>query len=457
MRVKLISFLGTNKYIPCRYKFEEEISSPSYFIQMALVELLTKKFSYEIEAVIFTTDEAFEKNWLKGEGYPGLVEVFNEYQQRNPKFKFRNVMVPSGLFENEIIKIFSKIYNEVEENDNLVFDLTHSFRSLPFLTGIILNYTRLLKNVNILGVYYGAFEVLGPVREVEEKYPDVNDRVAPVISLNYFLEISDWVLAADSFLNSGNAGRIAALAQKGFKSIESPEVKRNNNLLQKIAREINKFSLSIATCRALDLAGETRTIEANGQRVILNHKPGIVESLKEMLENAAYDEIPELKPFYPIINKIKENFKNFTEDVVENINHITAWCLEHDLVMQGYTFLRENIITALCLLNGFDEKDQNSRELQGKIATTIALEIPEDKWNDEVKQYRDFVYKILSEEALVKAYKLLNKVSIFRNELAHCQYTGKDISAEKFKNRLSEHLKEFVNFYQKNKLNSYKK
>jgi len=66
-------------------------------------------------------------------------------------------------------KIFDGINSVIDEGDDIIFDVTHSFRSLPVLTLIALNYVKFLKNVNINKIDYGAMEAVGTPRDISRK------------------------------------------------------------------------------------------------------------------------------------------------------------------------------------------------------------------------------------------------------------------------------------------------
>ncbi|MDN5294001.1 MAG: hypothetical protein PWQ31_1306 [Eubacteriales bacterium] len=449
MAVKLLSFLGTNKYIPCRYELEGKKSRITHFIQAALVELLLPQFEEEKEVVVFTTEDAKEKNWEKGQGYEGLKDVLAVLSQEIG-FTWKNVVIPEGFSSREAVDIFKAVFNTIEEGSKLIFDLTHSFRSLPFLAGLIINYARLLKGVEVAGVYYGAFEKLGRAWEVEEKWPDPAKRVAPVVSLNYFLELSDWLLAANIFLKAGDARPVADLAEKGFKKI-SDEKKREERKWRDLARELRNFAGEVATCRTLSLSGVSREERAPGHGYLWVHHRGTLERVKEKLAELGGERDPALELFAPVVDKIRGQFEAYGDDDIDNINHLIRWCLEHGLIMQGYTFLRENIITALCVINGFREYDEDDRELQGKIATVFARNLPEERWAPDLKERREEVTRLLTDPEMVAGYKLLNTVGAYRNDLDHAQFTKNSTTAESFKESLKEHLEQFTEFYNKHK------
>jgi len=63
--------------------------------------------------------------------------------------------IPDGKDTDEIWEIFDIIYNALEEDDNIYIDITHSFRYLPMLLLVLLNYAKYLKNIKIKQITYG--------------------------------------------------------------------------------------------------------------------------------------------------------------------------------------------------------------------------------------------------------------------------------------------------------------
>jgi hypothetical protein len=58
MTRKLITFLGTGNYGPCRYEWGGVLSSPVRYVQISLADLLNPD-----RLIVFTTPSAFEANY----------------------------------------------------------------------------------------------------------------------------------------------------------------------------------------------------------------------------------------------------------------------------------------------------------------------------------------------------------------------------------------------------------
>ena len=161
-----------------------------------------------------------------------------------------NVMIPDGKSEDEIWQIFNKIFEQIGEDDEIILDITHSFRFLPMLTFIVLNYARFMKHCSIRDVYYG----LVPQKEGEH---------TPILVLTPFVTLFDWTIGLERYLSAGDASWVHELtyseASRMNKEINRSESSvrasdrsllfRDPKLLRKLADAMLEFSNIMWTCR----------------------------------------------------------------------------------------------------------------------------------------------------------------------------------------------------------------
>lgn len=81
------------------------------------------------------------------------------------------------------------VYDQLKSDDEIVFDFTHAFRSIPMVAIVILNYTKVMKDIRTNGIYYGAFEVLETISEARGLLPE--ERRVPVLDLTYIFQPVD--------------------------------------------------------------------------------------------------------------------------------------------------------------------------------------------------------------------------------------------------------------------------
>ena len=189
-RKVFLSFLGTSSYSNIQYYFdsEREHHFETPFIQEAILKYLIDIKGFKITPKVFLTGLA-KVNWEKKQG---LKEGLNKIDST---FESSAVEIPDGKSKEELLMIFLKVYEHLNDGDEVYFDITHGFRSLPMLTMVFLNYAKFLKSISVKAIYYGAFDA---------KQAIDNQNWAPVWNLTYFSTIQDWTNAANQFLQTGN-------------------------------------------------------------------------------------------------------------------------------------------------------------------------------------------------------------------------------------------------------------
>ncbi len=390
----LMAFLGTNNYLPCNYYINSEKVSNVRFIQEAIASLFCKDWTENDRIVIFLTEEAKNTNWVNNghkDGKPFQIEGLEQrLKSLGLKTKIIHEDISSGQNEEEIWEVFEKVYEQINEKDKVIFDITHALRSQPVLAIIILNYAEVLKNIEIKGLYYGAFEVLGTIREVEKM--NIKDRNVPIFNLTSFVSLFNWTNAINNFLTYGDAEDIRRINQ------DKKEIKNVNDL----TIQLEKFTKSIRTCRGISM------------------KDFDFKKLNELIQTNKNGPI---KPLNPLLDKISNKFEGFNNNDIKNGYVAVEWCIEHNLIQQGYTLLQETMkseIVAECFGNT-EITNKDNRELVTNSVTIISRKIPESEWNELAKRNKDQVKKIINylnmtNEDFVKIY---DSITQFRNDLNH--------------------------------------
>ena len=219
VRKVFLTFLGTGNYLECVYKYNEMQSRVVTYVQTALVDILAEEYT---DFIAFCTEEASEKHFSK------LNEECGG--------KFKEVIIPQGFDEKEIWDIFKIVFDELKENDEVILDTTHSFRSIPMLGITLIQYAKFIKELTVKGIYYGAFANLGLPKEIVEKYPNPEDRVAPILDLTSFSILQDWTNYGSQFINTGNVNNLSKIADHSTNKIlkETQGQDKNAKKLEKI-------------------------------------------------------------------------------------------------------------------------------------------------------------------------------------------------------------------------------
>lgn len=418
-----LSFLGTNDYLPCTYHFNHKETREVRFVQEATISMNCQDWSSEDRILIFTTKEAYEKNWLdNGHSKNGERQPREGLDQRlkklNLKVPIQNVIIPEGKSEAEIWEIFKILYDHIQTDEKIIFDITHSFRSIPMLAMVVLNYGKVLKGINILGIYYGAFEVLGTIKEAEKK-PLKNRRV-PIFDLTPFDNLLEWSLAIDRFLISGDANQAGCLAQQGVLPLmtESKGKHQAAVSIRSVGQTLQSFTRNITTCRGKEIS------------------PSLTR-LKEAIQLSRHIDL--IKPLRPLLEHVDRQLAFFTGDDVRDGIQAVRWCWNHNLIQQGYTILREFSINFILNQIKLDGMNKHFRELVTQAAYIYNRKFKDnfEKWADLAKKNEEVTRQVLSVfDSYPEWAKIIDAVMKNRNDINHAGFSETAKSADKLKSDL---------------------
>lgn len=429
-RKVFISVLGASFYEKSRYGRSDTkfVSSETRFVQQATLEYLkADRWSENDAAYILVTNKAKTENWDKTitrrkhhtrgeEDYMGLEKVIEDMH-----IPFSTIPLPikDGNNEDEMWSIFQKLYENLQEGDQLYFDLTHSFRYIPMLVLVLGNYAKFLKHTTVCSITYGNYEV-GRLRE---------DKISPIIDLLPLTMLQDWTFAAADLIRNGNIQRLQELTKenalppmlraRGRRNIERATVEQP---LSRYVEELGNMLTDMKLCLGPNIL--------NGQSV---------KAINDQYENVTNHYSDLVAPIRPIIDTIQDTFKTFkttTEiDPVEIQNGYEAarWCYEHQLYQQAFTILDENITTQFCML-----LETNTEEYEERKASNALLRhrnYQEDDWKSEkiTDNVRQKVQRNLYEKKPVANYILAytdmaHWIHQKRNTYNHASMTNKQLS-----------------------------
>ncbi len=422
----LISFLGASSYSYCNYYYEDQKIENVRFIQEAIAQIFCRQWKQDDRIIIFTTKEAYEKNWQDQEkretkGLRKKLDNLNLNAQIINK-PISNVTI-QGTGETEIYErlnqLFDHIYQTIQNQDEIIFDITHAFRFQPMLGLVLLHYSKLLKNIKIDRILYGAFDVLGPASQINEI--PVENRNVPILDLTQFATLLEWTNGADEFLNFGNAKKIKQLADQEIRPVLKNKQKRNVTAenINNLTKKLNEFADDIATCRGRTL------VEAKTLKTIKSLLPQIEDNI-----------IPQLSPIIKELDKKISEFE--AEENVKNGFQAVRWCIDNNLIQQGITLLMETLITFIAKKFDLDYKEETSRNLVTDCFHIFNKGLPEERWKNETIKQKELADKILTSvfiKELSYDYITLNR---YRNDINHGGYLNNAMKANKFEDKLNE-------------------
>ena len=325
------------------------------------------------------------------------------------------INIPDGKNEHEIWDIFEIIFDSLENDDELYFDLTHGFRYLPMLVLVLGNYAKTLKNIKVHHISYGNFEARNSENE------------APIIKLNTLSTLQDWSSASNVYLRNGNVGLLTSLCNETMGPIIQATKGQN-----KQAANVKKFATLLK-----NIVDERTT--CRGKAIIYSDNIMKIKGILKELQDTS------IKPFDPLFQKLRESFNSFDDkENIQNGFEAARWCLQNELYQQAITIFHENIATLICTqIEGFDWSDKKYRG-----AVTAALYVkqnntPEDEWilhKVEPSEAVQLIKKALHNELLQIIEPYYTRMNNLRNDINHSGIVQNAIPADKLKRSIEEQI-----------------
>ena len=386
----------TGTYRVANYKIENKVYEQRSFITSALeehygidktifigttgsmwdnlYEFYSKKFqkdydeNYHLDLMAIIDNATMDTN-INSLNLSKFNETFND--------KIVAIVTKYGMNELEIFENFNliiKLQDELEDGDEVYLDITHSFRSNAFWMFLVMNYLTDVedKNIKVKAITYGMLEAQ-------------KDGVAPVVDLNAFYKILQWIKGANNLKNYGNSYLIE-------ENIEN----------EKLSKKLKNFSDALN----MNYIGSLRQS---------------INSLKKLEDDIDNLEGPAKLIIPKVIKDFMDRFASEDKDYLFQAK-LTKWHFEQKRYAMAYININESII--------------------GFIMDTLEFPLlTGDRKRDENKLAKDWLNMIISRHENNKTYpnfkvdkdnmELYEYIKIFehsrrvRNEIAH-SIGGKD-------------------------------
>lgn len=416
-----LSVLGVAFYETCRYRKDDFTGSETLFVQKSLLEYLQQHENWGVEndlVLMLLTDLARKNNWdrnlktrfcaklQKEVAYQGLEKILLDMN-----LSYRDIAIPDGKDSDEMWEIFEVIFDELQDGDELYLDITNSFRYLPMLLVVLVNYAKLLKNVKVKAIFYGNYEAR-----------DKESNIAPIMDLLPLSVLQDWTLAASDYLRYGQVEKLFELSESSLIPILKNTETRTKDAekLRSFVTKLKEMVEERTTCRGYAIVGSKN-----------------VRKLKCTASEIQKVTIVQLRP---IFEKIKQSLNDF--DAKENVlNCIKAakWCCDNKLYQQATTILEEGLGTFLCCHYQLDYRKMANRDA---IFGCISIKT-QNKDIEENKANKELVEKILADDSVWgnKAFvTILQKILELRNDYNHAGFKKNPFSAQKVIETIEELL-----------------
>jgi CRISPR-associated Csx2 family protein len=418
----LLSFLGTNNYDPVSYYIERSAELPPLekYVQKTILNHLAASFGPTDQAYIFLTEQARAANWEDDGHYDynkqetiSNTGLARQIEAEAYHFGVSPVEVNDQSEPEAIWETFETVYACLQSGDEVYLDITHSWRYLPMLGMTLLNYAKVLKDIQVKAIYYGAFEQLGTSFEVR-KMP-LDQRRVPILDLVSFSELQDWTIAADDFVQDGNPTRLATLTQRNLSGIlqetnGQDQVARN---MSDLTRRLNQLVPLITTNRG----GEIWSFDFQG----------LQQTLHMFSRENSY-----VKALNGVMQHVQDKLEGFQAEGTFQWLEAVRWCIQHGLVQQGITQLQEGLVSWLCLHYeqkqwaepGYFDMHKNGR---GRDIITKALQFignapPEEKWRGAIGRRPELGYRLMEDPLARSLSAPFIKLVDARNDINHGGY-----------------------------------
>lgn len=409
-----ISFLGNTNYVLSYYSFKgETIKKPTRFIQMALLELVCKDWGPEDQIYIFCTNEAYEANWedkvqfdskrikvdeFEDKGLHGYLERWKNDKDAPLLPNFETVPIKPGFSVGEIWEIFNAVYEKLQPKDQIYFDITNAFRSIPLLASVLFDYAKVMNKTEFKAAYYGAFEKLGYANEVRQWTLD--KRVAPIVDMTEVIRLQENVQMAKGVTEYGRLNQLAKVLSR----------KRS---LKAVGHDVLLLDKALSTGLGDDLA-EGAFIHTFSDKEEAIKSASILPTTKEVLLH------------------VFDGLKGFKEKgKLGNLLAAANWAYKYRMMSLAYTFGKEyiNRVAAEKLKAFCPYRNPEGRDFLIFVNAIFAL--PEKNLNNnnldsDIRAFSDLINEIIELEWVKNIRNSYKKINDNRNIIDHCKLQRDD-------------------------------
>ena len=407
--MKAITFLGATEAHETAYIMPDGREHAAPYFGVALARCFPYSDMPYSNMTVFVTERARAMHW---ETFQGLAEDYVD--------KLEAITIPDGADDNELWSLFQSVVDAVDEREEVIFDITHGFRSVTFLSLLAVAYLRQVKQIDLRAILYGNFEARDRSAEPQR---------TPVIDLSDFVSLFDWMTAADRFVRFGDATdlaeRLRAAKPNQSRQPDSlpdvitadmlrraeagPNQSQQANRLARVANSLEKVSKALRLIRPNEAMDASATLDRQLSDPVVTHS---IES------NA--------RPFVLLADSIKKEYTRLAlssshqrEQPVSALRYerdMINWLLEHNQFAQAMAIAREWIPSWVMFhMKMYDFTDRNQRHraaeiLSGSVVCTI----------DQIEEARNI-------------YEQLRKV---RNDLLHAGKSGDALGGEEMEEKV---------------------
>ena len=272
---RVVAFLGAGKNDETEYALQGIGVYRTRYAPVALAKLLGAR-----EAWILATNKARKAN---GEGIQQEMQAIGAACEL--------VDIPDGASEAELWEIFQTLRATLEAGEGeVVFDITHGFRSLPFFAAAAVSYMRALGKAERLSVFYAAYTG--------------TDRT-PIWDLSPFLSLLDWAQALHVFMRTGHAEEVRRLGEVQERELRREIARKGGRRFPRVGvlvKAISAFADDLATVRIPHLLLGYEQAAAQGRGA---HPPSSAQRLLDAIEETKDEAEKVLPALAPLLDDLR--------------------------------------------------------------------------------------------------------------------------------------------------------
>lgn len=388
--MKAITFLGATKAYDTTYVLPDGREHTAPFFGVALA-----RFYPGVKMCVFVTEEAKQMHFSR---FSELVEDYVE--------DLTEIAIPSGKNEAELWQVFESVVDAVEPNEQVVFDITHGFRSLPFLSFLSAAYLRVVKKIDLVSVLYGNFEAsdknLTPYR-------------TPVIDMTSFVGLLDWMIAADRFMRFGDATDLSVrlgqtkpdyrtATQEDFRTWKETGV-------SELSRTLGEVSQSLALIRPYDAMAASDSLRTEMPR-ILSTAGQLARPLTSLSQHI-------VDTFAPIaLDSKRAQQDNISALTIER--NLINWYLERKQIVQASAVAREWLVSYVMIYAIGTDAELLNKDQRELVTRLLGLELQKLQ-GESISEMPDAESDINLTDVpqLDRSVRLYGQLGEARNDLMH--------------------------------------
>lgn len=395
--MKIISFLGFNSYQFTSYRHPtHSLCYETKYYQEALASFYAPEQMY-----IFLT-ETVETKCPGKEDKPNWIQLQERFAEKFSTVELIPVKkIPERNSPEDVWTIFNKVNECLAEGDRVIFDITHSFRSVPIVALLAVSYFRVVRNIKIEGLLYGAFEAK-------------ENGIAPTFDLLPVVRLFDWLTATDQFLKTGNGQDLAILLQEA------------GGHTQALGDRILEISQGLQLLRPMDVMTAAAALPDN-------------------IEQAKQDLAVVVPPFEMLLNRVIEEYGKFSLTDPKNyqVNGKLAlkkqlfeieWYAKKGLDVQAISLAREWLPSLLCYHFDLDPIDKEIREEMEILCCGGKIGERESIYRNQYKEIDKSKRKVINKLWNDPPFTLAN----LRNDVLHSGFRKNPKSSSEIKDILQQ-------------------